>query len=72
MRKTDTTRLVALARRQGVITTGEVARAGIHSQHLTRLVAEGVLQRIARGHYRLASIRPTRLALSLDRSVIGR
>lgn len=50
-----TARLLALAKRQGVITAGEAARAGIHSQQLTRLVAEGVLERIARGHYRLAS-----------------
>lgn len=50
----DHARLLALAKRRGVITAGEAARAGIHSQHLTRLVAEGVLERITRGHYRLA------------------
>jgi predicted transcriptional regulator of viral defense system len=50
----DNARLLALAKRRGVITAGEAARAGIHSQHLTRLVAEGVLERITRGHYRLA------------------
>jgi len=55
MPTTDSARLLALAKRRGVITAGEAARAGIHSQHLTRLVAEGVLERIARGHYRLAS-----------------
>jgi predicted transcriptional regulator of viral defense system len=55
MPPTDSARLLALTKRRGVITAGEAARAGIHSQHLTRLVAEGVLERIARGHYRLAS-----------------
>lgn len=54
MPKTDNARLLALARRRGVITAAEAARAGIHSQHLTRLVAGGVLERIARGHYRIA------------------
>jgi predicted transcriptional regulator of viral defense system len=54
MPATDHARLLALAKRRGVITAGEAARAGIHSQHLTRLVAEGVLERIARGHYRVA------------------
>ena len=54
MPTTDHARLLALAKRRGVITAAEAARAGIHSQHLTRLVAEGVLERITRGHYRLA------------------
>jgi predicted transcriptional regulator of viral defense system len=55
MPATDIARLIALARRRGVITAAEAAREGIHSQHLTRLVADGVLERIARGQYRLAS-----------------
>jgi predicted transcriptional regulator of viral defense system len=54
MAKTDRNRLLGLARRRGVITTRETASAGIHSQQLTRLVADGVLERIARGHYQLA------------------
>jgi predicted transcriptional regulator of viral defense system len=54
MTLTDTDRLLALARRRGVITSGDAARAGIHSQHLTRLVSNGVLERIARGQYQLA------------------
>ena len=33
--------------------TRDVVRAGIHSQQLTRLVGEGVLERLARGQYRL-------------------
>jgi predicted transcriptional regulator of viral defense system len=47
-------RLLALAQRRSVISAGDAARAGIHSQHLTRLVASGVLERISRGHYRLS------------------
>lgn len=54
MPTTDRARLLALARRSGMITAGAATRAGIHSQHLTRLVAEGALERVARGHYRLA------------------
>ena len=46
-------RLLALAKRRPVVTAGEAARAGIHSEQLTRLVAEGVLDRISRGQYRL-------------------
>jgi predicted transcriptional regulator of viral defense system len=51
---TDRTRLLKIARRRAVITAADTARAGIHSQQLTRLVAEGVLERIARGRYILA------------------
>lgn len=48
------TKLISLARRRGVITTGDAGRAGVHSQEITRLVATGVLERIGRGQYRLA------------------
>ena len=37
-----------------MITAQEAGRAGIHSQQITRLVAGGVLERTARGQYRLA------------------
>jgi predicted transcriptional regulator of viral defense system len=46
-------RLLALANRQLVVTARDAAHAGIHSEQLTRLVADGVLDRIARGQYRL-------------------
>ena len=42
-----------MANRREAITAKEVARAGIHSQQLSRLVAEGRLERLARGLYRL-------------------
>ncbi len=48
-------RLLRLARRPGIFTTREVAEAGIHTQTLSRLVRGGVLERVARGRYRLAA-----------------
>lgn len=47
-------RLLRLARRREILTASEVARGGIHSQELSRLVREGALERISRGQYRLA------------------
>ena len=43
-----------LARRARGVTPGDLAAAGIHRQLLTRLVAEGQIERVARGVYRLA------------------
>jgi predicted transcriptional regulator of viral defense system len=54
MATTDRERLIALARAHGIISTQDVCREGIHSQQLTRLVADETLERIARGRYRLA------------------
>ncbi len=48
------TRLLQLARQRAVITAADAVNAGVHSQELTRLVEAGVLERIGRGHYRLA------------------
>lgn len=53
MPTTDRTRLLQLARRRAVITAADAADAGIHSQQITRLVTGGILERIARGQYRL-------------------
>lgn len=50
---TDRARLLALASARGIFTSGAVAKAGIHSHQLTRLVAAGTIERIARGRYRL-------------------
>jgi predicted transcriptional regulator of viral defense system len=47
------------ARRSSGVTPRELADAGIHRQALTRLVAEGRIERIARGVYRLAGHRIT-------------
>lgn len=50
----SSTRLLRLARRrQGSVTRREVAEAGIHTYTLSRLVRDGALERVARGHYRL-------------------
>ena len=52
---TDRAGLLSLARRRRVFTAEDTRRAGIHSQQVTRLLAEGVLERIARGQYRLVA-----------------
>jgi len=54
MPRTDRDRLVALARSRGFLSANAVANAGIHTQQLSRLVADGTLERFARGRYRLA------------------
>lgn len=51
--KTQRERAIALAQRRGVLTSREASRRGIHSQVLTRLVADGVLERVGRGRYRM-------------------
>lgn len=51
---TDRDRTLKLARRPRGVTPRELADAGIHRQVLTRLVAEGSIERVARGVYRLA------------------
>jgi len=47
-------RLLRLLQRRGTVAAAEAAGRGIHSQELTRLVAEGVIERVARGQYRRA------------------
>lgn len=55
MAKTSPTdRVIALARRRGVLRTGDVTRRGIAPVYLRRLEEQGVLVRSARGLYRLA------------------
>jgi len=54
MARTSRERILSLARTSGYVTAREVSRAGIHTQELTRLVADGTLERIGRGKYRLA------------------
>jgi predicted transcriptional regulator of viral defense system len=46
-------RLMALAREVGVVTPRDARAVGVHHQVLTRLVREGILERIERGRYRL-------------------
>src|SRR6266853_3340875 len=47
------TRVLRIARRHGSVSRGDLAEAGIHTQTLSRLVHTGVLERVARGRYRL-------------------
>lgn len=51
--QTDRARALKLARRRRGVTARELGEAGIHTQVLSRLVASGDLERIARGLYRL-------------------
>jgi predicted transcriptional regulator of viral defense system len=50
---TDRERTLKLARGGRGVTPGELAERGIHRQILTRLVAQGQIERVARGVYRL-------------------
>ncbi len=52
MATTGRDRLLRVARRRGALSAREAARLGVHSQELSRLVAEGRLERIGRGQYR--------------------
>ncbi len=54
MPRTDRDRTLKLARRRKGVTPSELATAGIHRQVLTRLVADGQIERVARGLYRLS------------------
>jgi predicted transcriptional regulator of viral defense system len=47
-------RLLRLVRHRGVLSAGDAARQGIHSQELTRAVHAGLVERTSRGKYRLA------------------
>ena len=51
---TDRDRTLRLARRASGVSPRDLTAAGIHRQILTRLVAEGRIERVARGMYRLA------------------
>ena len=53
MARTERERALELASRSGTLTASEAARAGIHSQQLSRLVREGRLERVTRGLYRV-------------------
>ncbi len=46
--------LTMLARERGIFSAKDAAAAGIHSEYLTRAVANGELVRVARGRYQLA------------------
>ena len=50
---TDRNRAIKLASRRQGVTARDLHAAGIHTQVMTRLIAEGRVERIARGVYRL-------------------
>ncbi len=50
----DRQRLLDFARARGIFRASEAEAAGIHSHWLSRLTAEGELERVTRGCYRLA------------------
>lgn len=47
-------RLLNLAQERGIFRASEAEAAGVHPQYLSRLLAQGILERVARGCYRLA------------------
>ena len=53
MRRSYVNEILNFARKKGIFTAREAIGQGIHSQILTRLVRDGVVERIARGQYRL-------------------
>ncbi len=54
MAQSELSRILRLARLHSSISAEEATRAGVHSQVLSRLIVAGVLERVARGQYRLA------------------
>ena len=73
MPPTSRSRLLALARRKGTFPARDARRAGLHSQELTRLVAAGELERVARGQYRLADLPVTEFhAIALAAQAVPR
>jgi predicted transcriptional regulator of viral defense system len=59
MARTSRGRLLALAKKRPILRAADVARLGVHTQVLTRLVAEGALVRVGRGRYRSPSAHVT-------------
>jgi predicted transcriptional regulator of viral defense system len=55
MPKSARLRILSLAKPQNYVTARAVSQAGIHTQELTRLVADGTLERVGPGRYRLAN-----------------
>lgn len=51
--RTQREQALQIARRKGILSASEATRRGIHSQVLFRLVAEGILERVGSGRYRL-------------------
>ncbi len=59
MGTTPRDRLLALAKKRPILRAADATRLGLHTQLLTRLVAEGALERVGRGRYRRPNTRVT-------------
>jgi predicted transcriptional regulator of viral defense system len=57
MKPTAQGRLLALAKKRPTLHAADAAGLGLHTQALTRLVADGALERVGRGRYRSPSTR---------------
>ena len=55
MKRTARSRLLTLAKKRPILRAADAERLGLHTQALTRLVAEGALERVGRGRYRSPS-----------------
>ena len=56
---TDRNRVLELVREAGIVRVRDVRAQGLHPEHLRRLAADGLVERIARGVYALADAEPT-------------
>src|SRR5512134_3009777 len=59
MPETDRDRVLTLARQAGMVRVRDVRARGLHPEHLRRLVADGLLERVARGVYAPAEVEPS-------------
>lgn len=59
MAETDRNQVLKLVRETGLVRVRDVRARGLHPEHLRRLVADGLVERIARGVYAPADIEPT-------------
>src|SRR3954464_16042541 len=50
---------VELARKRGIFRLSEATDAGIHPEHIRRLLGAGQLTRVGRGLYAIPTLRPT-------------
>lgn len=59
MTGTDRDQVLRLVRKAGMVRVRDVRAHGLHPEHLRRLVAVGLVERIARGVYTPADVEPT-------------
>lgn len=59
MATTDRSRVLEFVRKAGIVRIRDVRAHGLHPEHLRRLAADGLVERIARGVYAMADAEPT-------------